>query len=310
MNNSELTTRILAIALALFLWAYVRMLHDMPEFQRVIPRVPVTLQGKPPTGLAPQLREEDRTIAVQIKGPADRVNNVLVDGVTAKVEISTIHKPGTDHLPVTIDLPRGVQLAQAPQDVTVITRALIQKDFPVTISFIASPPPGSTVGEYLIEPSTVTVEGLVGIIDKVKYVAVFVDPNEPMTDKKLLVPHARDDDGNLVEDVRVLKSAVTISMSSLTGQQVTRQVAIRDPELRNQPRNYTVTVAKVTPDIVTLSGEFALLNKQAILETEPLDVHNLKHDSTVTARIRVPPGLTVVGKPDVRVDLRVQLLGQ
>ncbi len=55
MNNSELTTRILAIALALFLWAYVRMLHETPDVQRVMQNVPVTLQGKPPAGLMPRL---------------------------------------------------------------------------------------------------------------------------------------------------------------------------------------------------------------------------------------------------------------
>ena len=112
-----------------------------------------------------------------------------------------------------------------------------------------------------------TVEGPAELVDKVKYVAVFVDPNEPMTDKQTLVPHARDDDGNLVEAVRLLNSAVSVSMSSLTGQQVTRQVAVRAPRLRNQPRNYTVTVAQVTPDEVTLSGESALLDKQAYLDT-------------------------------------------
>ena len=142
MNSSELTTRILAIVLALFLWAYVRVQHDTPDVQRVLQNVPVTLQGKPPAGLAPQLREEDRTITVQIKGQADRVNNVLVNDVTAKVEVSSIHKPGTEHLPVTIDLPHGVQLAQSPQDVTVITRTLTQKDFPVTVSLLPRLPRG------------------------------------------------------------------------------------------------------------------------------------------------------------------------
>lgn len=310
MNNSELTTRILAVALALFLWAYVRVQHDMPDVQRVMQNVPVTLEGKPPAGLAPQLREEDRTITVQIKGQAERVNTVLLSEVKARVELSSINKSGTEHLPVAIDLPHGVQLAQSPQDVTLITRALTQKDFPVTISFIASPPPGTTVGEYLIEPSTVTVEGPTGVVDKVKYVTVFVDPNEPMTTDETLVPHARDADGDLVEDARLLNSAVSVSMSSLTGPQETRQVAIRAPELRNQPRNYTVSVAQVTPDVVTLSGEAALLEKQAILETEPIDVHHFVHDITVTTRIRVPAGLTVVNKPDIRVDLRVQPLGR
>ncbi len=71
-----------------------------------------------------------------------------------------------------------------------------------------------------------------------------------------------------------------------------------------------MTVAKVTPDVVTLSGESALLDKQAYLETEPVDVHNLMHDSIITTRLHVPSGLAVVEKSEVRIDLRVQLLSQ
>ncbi len=159
MNNSELMTRILAIALALFLWAYVRVQHDMPDVQRDIQNVPVQLEGKPPAGLAPQLRDEDRTITVQIKGPADRVNGVVIDDVKAKVDCTSINDEGTARLRVKVFLPNGVHLAQPPQDVTVITRKLAQKKFPVIISFLPSPSTGSTIGEYLIDPSTVTVEG-------------------------------------------------------------------------------------------------------------------------------------------------------
>lgn len=305
MNNSELTTRILAIGLALFLWAYVRMLHDTPDVQRTIQGVPVELQGKSAAGLMPALHEENRTITVQIKGPADRVNNVLLEEVKARVDVSAITGPGIAHLPVVIDPPRGVVLAQSPRDVTIITKLLAQKDFPVMVSFIASPPPGTTVGEYLIEPSTVTVEGPRELVDKVKYVTVSIDPNELIEASQTLVPHARDSEGDQVEDVHLLQSAVSVSMTSLTGEQVTRQVAVRAPELRNQPHHFTVTVAKVYPDVVTLSGASARLDQQPLLETDPLDVHTLTHDSTVMTHIRVPKGLTVVDQTDVRVDLQV-----
>ena len=182
MDSSELTTRILAIALALFLWTYVHMLHETPDVQRTIQGVPVTLQGEPAAGLMPELHEENRTITVQIKGPADRVNSVLIDEVKAHVDVSALKNPGPNVSRCVIDAAAGVRCCRSfRSDVTVITRSLTQKDFPVMVSFIASPPPGSTVGEYLIEPSTVTVEGPAGGGQSEICRGHSVDPNEPMT---------------------------------------------------------------------------------------------------------------------------------
>lgn len=305
MNNSELTTRILAVALALFLWAYVRMVHESPDAQRVIENIPVVLVGKLPAGLQTQVHIKDRLITVRLKGPAQRVNNVLGDEVHAKVDVTSVTHVGTMRLPANIELPRGVVLAQKPPDITVEVTALAQERFPVTVTFITTPPPGTAVGEYLIQPSTVTVEGLKEAVDEVRYVTVAVDPSETMRIKRLLVPHARNADGDLVPDVQVLVPSVEVSVASLTGQQVTREVAVRPPDLRNPPRQFTVTVVKMRPDVVTLSGESALLDKQpAYLETEPLDVHGVTHDTTVTAHLKVPHGLTIVEGYDVRVDLQ------
>ncbi|HOS42837.1 MAG TPA: YbbR-like domain-containing protein, partial [Armatimonadota bacterium] len=94
--------------------------------------------------------------------------------------------------------------------------------------------------------------------------------------------------------------------ASLTGEQTTRRVAVRAPELLHRPAGYDVAVEKVRPDEVTLSGDPADLARQpAYLETEPLDVSKLRRDETRTARLKVPDGLRVVEGMEARVDLRV-----
>jgi len=311
MSNTELTTRILAIALALFLWAYVRIVHETPDAQRIIQNVPVTITGKPAAGLMSQLHVDNRTIDVRIRGPLERINGVDANEVKAQVDVSAVNREGTRRLPVNLVLPAGVYKAQQPADVTIITRALTQQKFPVTVSFITSPPPGTSVGEYLIQPSTVTVEGPQEVVEKVKYVTISIDPSEPMHAKRTLIPRARSIDGDLLEDVHLLESAVDVRLASMTGQQVTREVAVRPPDLHNPPRRFTVTAVKVRPDVVTLSGESAVLDKQpAYLETDPLDVHAVTRDMTVTAHIRVPRGVTIVEGSDVRVDLQANRIGK
>ncbi|MHB9133294.1 MAG: CdaR family protein [Armatimonadota bacterium] len=306
MNSTERTTLIIAVVLALFLWAYVRITQT-PEEHRTIRSVPVTIAGTAVGGLAVSLYDKDAALNIDIIGPAERVSNVSREDVRAEVDISGVtdvqHKKP---LPVKVSgLPKGVRVANSGLKVPINVVPLEQRSFPVQVGFITQPPPGTTVGEYRISPAIVTVEGSHQELETVKYVTVQVDPSQPLTAEQPVVPQAVNKKGEWVKDVRILTSAVKVGMASLTGEQTVRPVAVRLPVLRNMPRRFTVT-ARVRPDTVTLSGNAALLAQQpAYVETEPIDVSALRRDTTRTVRLRVPHGLTVVEGAEVRVDLQV-----
>jgi YbbR domain-containing protein len=307
MMRSDRTTFILALVLALFLWAYARMTQESPLTNRLLRQVPVTVMGKAASGVEYRIDQRDRLIDLRVKGPSSLVNSLTNADLQAKVDIAGLEKPGKFRLPVSVTLPRDVELGQHPPKVVVTVIPLVQRTFPVTISFIASPKPGATVGEYVTQPDTIIVEGPQVELDQVAYVTVAVDPNQSHVAERELVPRALNALGERVDGVRVLTSTVTVRMATLTGQTATRQVAIRPPQLINPPRGYTVSVARVRPDVVTLRGEPSLLDRQpAYLETEPLDVRKVTRDGSKTVRVKAPRGLTVVEGTDIRVDLEVQ----
>ncbi len=309
MMHYDRPTLILAIILALFLWAYVRITQDMPLTRRPIREVKVVMEGQL-ARMKSTLHPNDITLKrIIIKGPAELVNNVSRDEIKARVDVSTITRAGADQLPVIIDVPRGVEVEGSLPRVRVTTIELAQKSFPVSITFTAAPPPGTTVGEYLLQPAAVTVEGPDDVLKRVKYVTVPVDPNDQMPAELDLVPRPIDAGGDRVEGIHALTPTVRVRMASRSGPRSTREVAVRAPELRRQPRGVAVTVAKVRPDVVTLSGESVTLDLQpAYLETDPIDVRNVTQDTSRTAHLRIPQGLNVVEGPNVRVDLQVQRL--
>lgn len=307
MMRPNAAPAVLAVVLAIFLWIYVRLVYGGPDSSRMLV-APVNLKGTPPAGFDVQLHQDSATIRVGIKGRENAVKDLLPQDLRLAVDIS--HVP-TVRPSVQVD----VQVEKQPESVTVtpmakvtlIVTRLVQDQFPVKVSFVVTPPPGTTVGSYVLEPETVTVEARSREeLDAIKYVTVAVDPTTPLTAPRPLEPQAITVENKLSAQVRILTPTVEVRAASLTGEQTTRRVAVRPPELTQRPLGYDVTVEKVRPDEVTLSGKPADLARQpAYLETEPLDVSKLRRDETRTARLKVPDGLRVVEGMEVRVDLRV-----
>ncbi|HEY3415654.1 MAG TPA: CdaR family protein [Armatimonadota bacterium] len=306
MTRSELTTLILAVLIAFFLWASVRAMHGNPEEDRVIENVPINIVGEV-SGLHAELHFRDTRINVPIRGIAERVNNVLREEVLATVDVSDIKRPGETRLKVNLKLPPGINLSGREPLVTVTTSTLEQKDFPVTIAFITQPPPGSTVGKYYVAPPTVTIEGTQEALNSVKYVNVFVDPTEHIATALQLVPRAVNANGETVREVSVSDPVVRVGIETVTGGQVTRQLAVRAPQLLNPPPNLTIKSIKLQPDVVTLNGTPAQLDAvKGYVDTDPIDVSAVRSNTSRTTRVRVPAGVRALGSMDIRVDLEVQ----
>lgn len=307
MKNIDRPTLILAFVLAIFLWMYVRVSQESPLESRVIYGVPVQVEGQVP-GIKTSLHPDSRTVNLTISGHQRTILSVTPDRVKVKVDVSKIRR-ATDKpqlLPAEVTLPNTVKLEGNAPHVAIITQALEQKSFPVTVLFLPPPEPGRETGEYVLKPADVPVEGTAETIKRVKYVLVTVNPNEPIVGGVRIPPRAVDANGERVDEANVLLESILVSQGSGGGPRVTRKVAVRVPDFR-QPRQYLVSVAKIRPDQVTLTGEAALLAKQsAFLETYPIDVSRLTKDTTITAPLRIPAGITVAEGTTVRVDLEVQ----
>jgi len=306
MKTIDRPTLILAFVLAIFLWVYVRVSQETPTDSRTIYGVPVQIVGQVPSYKS-SLHPDTRSVDITITGRPKDIARVSPDRIKVTVDVSDIKETDKPQLRKTnVILPRTVAMEGKAPTVTIITEGLEQKSFPVTVLFIPPLEAGRESGEYLTQPTDVPVEGTAETLKRVKYVLVTVNPNEPLVGGVNIPPRAVDESGNRVDDANVLQESILVRQGSGSGPRGTRKVAVRVPDFR-QPRRYLVSVAKIRPDQVTLTGEPSLLSKQsAFMETYPIDVSHLTKDSTMTVPLRISPGLTVAEGTTVRVDLEVQ----
>jgi YbbR domain-containing protein len=297
----DLSTRILALALALFLWGYVRMTHSTLE-TRQFAGVPIDPR---PAAAGWTAVPREGTVTLSVRGTPDVLARIRPEELVAVVDPSGIMRADTVLLPVRVNLPEPAMLT--PTTVSVSVQPLKQRTLPVRVSFLSAPQPGTTVGEYVLLPTDVALEGPADALDSVKYVTVLIDPSESLTEARDFVPKAVNAVGERVTDVKVLTSTVRVHQASLTGEHTTRPFAVRAPSLINPPRGWRIAVARVAPEKLTLSGDAATLNRlDAYLDTEPVDVSDVRRDGTRDVRVKVPRGVSVVGTPFVRVDLEAR----
>lgn len=307
MARIDRMTMIISVVVALFLWAYVHTAQKTPDKTRVIHAIPVQESGQITRGFGYKFYGNDGKVDIEVKGPVDLVDAVDHDNITVRLELDKIPVNGKSQ-PVsvtpTVILPENIQLAKEVT-VSINTYPLVQKTVDVRIGFIVQPPPGASIGEYLVEPSKVTIEGSESDVNKVRYASVMVDPDQSLTAHPNFVPHAIDQEGNVSDDVRVLNSTVKVLMATFTGVQTTRQIAVGLPKLLHPPPGYTVRVLGIVPAFVTLSGGPSLLDSlPAFIDTEPLDVRNIRKHTIIITHLVVPGKLSVVdGTTTVSVEL-------
>lgn len=306
---SDRMTMIIAIGLSLFLWVYVRLAHQEPEVTRIIRSIPVKITGETMVpSHAYELKDQDGRIDITVTGSSALISSLSRDDILVSLNVANIKVKDQEQLiPVTptVELPPGVRAVNLPS-VDIITYPLIQRTLPVRIGFLTLPKPGSTIGEYILDPSEVIVLGRASDVEQIEYATVMIDPRQPLMTPTEFVPRAVSKTGKIIEPVKLLTSTIRVRMSSLTGLQATRQIAVKPPGLKNVPHNLLIFVEKIQPDKVILSGESSLLERlPAFIETEDIDVSALKDDVTRRVKLIVPPGLSVVDGPAILVSLKV-----
>jgi YbbR domain-containing protein len=310
MTQSNARLAIVALVLAIFLWGFVRIAFFKEAIREM--DIPIEVTGEPPAGFGMQLHPGTLNARVFVQGPSDVVYNLLRQDVHATVHFPSVpieEETKKDSVQVsvavTLDSPGQVKVVRKSMATVLITR-LVHDTRPVTMAFLVAPPAGTSVGSYILEPPTVTIEAPSRKeLDAVKFVTVALNPTVPLTAPRALAPRAVDATGETLPNVSVLTSAVTVRMASLTGEQTTRRVGVRIPELQRPAARLRMTAVLLT-DEVTLSGDPAVLTRQpAYVETEPVDVSRIRTNATLTVRLRVPDGLRVVEGDTVRVMIQV-----
>lgn len=246
--------------------------------------VAVTLKGSSGV-LTPTVRQQNFDVFVDLEGLGEGEHEVEVQHANVSDDLSVYIEPKT-------------------VDVTIEEKAT--QEFPVTVDFINTEnmAAGFELGDYEVDPSTITVTSSKSVIDQIGVVKVFVDVTDvDQTINKREVPvNVYDTQGNElnvnVEPENVLVSADVDNPS--------KKVSVKVPTKGDLPSGYELTSISPDVDEVEVHARNSVLSELDEVSTEEVDLSEVKESGEVETSLDLPDGATVPDEEEIEVSIEIE----
>ncbi len=303
-----LPSLILAFILAVAVWITAVTAAD-PVEERVYPQsVNVEIVGQNPSLVITSPLPDQVTITLSAPQSVwTRITNEQV-AVRALADISGL-KAGKYNVPIQVQVGiRPVEVvAWNPRAFTVTLEEIASRSLPIQLIVHGDPGVGFQSEDSSLSQSNVTVSGPKSSVDRVTQVIADLDlTGATETVNRTLTLQAQDASGNPV-------TAVTITPDRVTARQViTQRGGYRNVVVKviygGQPAaGYRLTNITVSPPAVTVfSTNPQLVNYlPGYIETDALNLNNIKADFDTHLQLNLPQGISVVGDQAVLVQVGV-----
>lgn len=299
---------ILAFILSIAVWITAVTASD-PVEERIYPRqVPVDIIGQD-AGLV-ITSESPSPVTVNLKAPRsiwDRITNELIP-VRAEADLSGL-KAGSYSIPIQIQVGIGPVevVSRTPSEFTITLEQLTSRSLPiqltrrgdVAIGFLADPP--------VLNPSSVTVSGPKSAVDRAAQVLAVLDlTGATETVNRTLQLQVADANGNSISGITVTPDQVVVTQV-ITQRGGYRNVVVKVIVVGAVATGYRLTNITVSPPAVTVfSANPELVNNlPGYIETQGLNINNIKQDFDTHLSLNLPQGVSVVGDSSVLVQVGV-----
>jgi YbbR domain-containing protein len=200
--------------------------------------------------------------------------------------------------------PRIQVIDYRPLQVAVRLDRIIQRTVPVTVE--KGPiPEGLVLGEASTDVTTVTVRGASSLVERVHEAVarVSIDPNAINVDATVPLI-AVDEQAQAVQPVDVTPEQVHVRIQ-VARQRSTRAVPVVPAFSGSLATGFEARAVRVTPPVVTLSGDESVLGQLDSVTTEPIALDGGSSAIAVDVGLVLPAGVTAVGQSQVRVAVEV-----
>lgn len=309
---------ILATLLAIMVW-FVAVNETNPLQEGTYPANGATIEAiNTPQGLelVGGLRER---LQVRLLAPKSFWDAIPTSEFRAFVDLKDL-PPGIHSVPVEIvcawcDENRARVVSMTPNQVAVRLEGTATREVEVQLNVIGEPALGYVLQRPVITPPTVTIRGPRSEVDAVAKIqgALFVNLARSTFERSVDV-FALDKNGEEVKGVAVEPPRVSVRMP-VEQEQGFRDMAISVVRDITPANGYWISNITVDPPTVTVNGPPALIKALPnSLQTSPLVEQNVTESFQRRLPIVVPDGVTLVGRNDpsvlVRVDVEVERSGR
>lgn len=299
--------KVLAILLAMVIWAYVTV-RDNPLDEGTF-AVPVELRNLDETLVTP---ETSYQVQVRVQGAANIIGELSSRDFTAYVDLSGM-RAGEGSPRVQVDLPPDVSLVSlSPESIDLTLEAKVSETFAVVANVSGEPAENYTalLENLLLSPQEVSLSASASMIEQVGSVVVNADISnlESSYNRNLPVEVLDQNGNNITREFTILPESVNLVVNVLY-EEPEATVAVRANLLGEPAEGYQISYTVIEPNTVRAFGDLATLGTLYYLLTEPIDISgisrttsysvDIEHDSnislaqeTVTVTVRVEPVAT------------------
>lgn len=302
----NLSLKLLAILLAIFLWIYVKYTQSPLTQERTLSRVLVPFQVK---NLAGDMAVFDapEKIAVVVEGSQDIIEQSLKEDffdayIDAKDLIVSSY-----YLPVQLKAPPGITVKETvPSHVTVRLESLENKQVIPKIQIQGKPASGFVAGAPQLSQPQLIVKAPRTLLGKLKEVLIVADINGANVDIfQKVTPVPVDVQDKVLKNVSIEPSQVRVTVPIKS--EVTTQILPISPQITGfLDKPYSIQAVKVEPATATILVPMHHEKLPDELKTEPILLKSFAKEITREVNVMAPPGISIISGKTVKVTLKIK----
>jgi YbbR domain-containing protein len=290
MLKSNTLNKIIAVAVALTLWAYV-ITTESPMQTTVVRGIPVQFENLDALAAVNLTVANDVTYSVDItvKGKRMDISTLTAEDFNASVDLFG-RQPGEGSFTVNIGGPGSVSiLEKRPPRLTLFVEDMVSVSKPVRIEYTAPFPEDKEAGFVSISPENVEVTGAKSQVDRVDYVRARLESAALESAQKAFVVAAElvDRDGAPVEAPLRLSHANIEVRAMLCS---VREAPLTVDIIGEAPSNLEVTDIHI-PNRMRIKGSDLALSQVGTLTAAPIDISKIEVTSRVPLAVSLPAGV-------------------
>ncbi|MDR0423909.1 MAG: hypothetical protein LBH39_00350 [Clostridiales Family XIII bacterium] len=306
MLKSKTANKIIAVAVALVIWAYVITVVNPPHTQ-IIRDIPVRFTNMDILGGKNLTVSSDAvfTIDVTVEGKRADVGKLAIDDFTATVDLIGWSR-GEHNIPVEVLGPDNVEvIAVNPLRVAVNIEDLVSISKPINIEYTEPFPQGKEPGFVSMVPDQIEVSGAKSQVDNVDYISVMVDSSELRNTLRTfnIMAQIIDREGQpIYSDMRLSQREIEVAAMLCDVKEVPFEVEV----VGEVPPMLEVT-SLVRPNRVSVRGARSAIDRIDALTAAAVDISGVDVTSKIPVPIELPANVELAdASSDIGVEVNIK----
>lgn len=301
---SGFTTLILALVLAIVIWATAIRVNDPVEGRTL--EVPVNIIGKEAD--TEVLGSPPESVLITLQGPVSALEQLSPADFNVSIDLSEVPYGEAD---VPIQVGGGVELVDIlsvfPESAQLQLEQIVTREIPIDLQIRGEVARGHRIGDARLEPETIQVTGPADRVDQIgeSRVIVFVD-NDREDISELRRPTFYDMRGDVASTVGLTLNPreveVIVPIQELAGF-AEKPITV---DWNGEPApGYRLLDVKVEPSSIQVTGAPGILESLRV-QTEPIDITGLDETTTQQVALNLPDGIGLVELQPILVTVEIE----